>query len=307
MSTHGITVFGDLNLDTSVSIPSFPLHVGDTMFSIDGSSDVIGGAAANVAAGLAALGHSVRFGACIGQDDLGDVVLERVRRLGLGTDFIRRDWPTTSRTVVLIDAQGNRLCINDPKRVNVYRYPDEHVDAVVGQSEWVFVSTQNWCRHVARRAKLMGRKVAVDVQALVDDEEYFRDFLALADVVVLSTERLAMHSHDFIRKLWANTGVQVVAATHGAHGATLGVRGQDFHHEPAHDVRPIVDKTGAGDAFTAGFLGALVQGRTPREALTLGQLTAAWKIGDKGSTRGFPSPEQLRGLFASATGARATS
>ena len=298
MTTPTISVFGDLNLDSSVNIHHFPLHVGDTLFTPDGIGDLIGGAAANVACGLAALGHQVRFGAAIGGDRTGDRVLEQLSALGVPTSFVRRDWPSTARSVVLIDPRGNRLCINDPKRANDYRYPEEQLDAVIGDSSLVFVSTQSWCRHVVRRAKELGRKVAVDVQAIVDDDEYHRDFLGHADIIILSTERLAMHSHDFFRKLWAAYKVEVIAATHGGGGATLGVRGEGILHEPCHDVRSIVDKTGAGDAFAAGFLGALLQDLPPRDALTLGQLTAAYKIGEKGSTRGFPPAETLRQLFA---------
>jgi len=298
MTTPAASVFGDLNLDTSVNIHQFPLHAGDTLFTPGGIGDLIGGAAANVACGLAALGHEVRFGAAIGGDRTGDRVLEQLAALGVPTGFVRRDWASTARSVVLVDSRGDRLCINDPKQANDYRYPEEQVDAAIGDSPVVFVSTQSWCRHVARRAKELGRKVAVDVQAIVDDDEYHRDFLRHADILILSTERLAMHSHDFFRKVWAACRVDVIAATHGAGGATLGVRGEGILHEPCHDVRPIADKTGAGDAFAAGFLGALLQGLPPRDALTLGQLAAAYKIGEKGSTRGFPPAGTLRELFA---------
>jgi len=296
--TRSIAVFGDLNLDTSVNVHGFPVAVGDTMFSIDGIGDLVGGAAANVACGLTALGEEVRFGAAIGGDPIGDVVLGRLAALGVSTSFVRRDWPVTSRTVVLIDPRGSRLCINDPKLANRYRFPDDAVDATIGDSPFVFTSTQSWCRHVARRARELGRRVAVDVQAIVTDDDYHKDFFRHAHVVVFSTERLSMHSHDFIRRLWADYDVEVAAATHGKDGATLGVRATgEIVHEPSFDVRRVVDTTGAGDAFTSGFLSALARGKSPRDALTLGQLTAAYKIGEKGSTHGFPPPATLDALF----------
>jgi sugar/nucleoside kinase (ribokinase family) len=134
------------------------------MFSADGIGDLVGGAAANVACGLRARGADVRFGAAIGRDPIGDLVLGRLAALGVSTEFIRPDWPVTSRTVVLIDPHGDRLCINDPKVANQYRFPDAAVDAAIGPSPLVFTSTQSWCRHVVRRARELGRRVAVDVQ-----------------------------------------------------------------------------------------------------------------------------------------------
>ena len=288
--TQPIIVFGDLNLDTSVSIQQFPLQVGDTLFSFDGISDGLGGAATNVAVGLTALGHQVHFGSVIGQDRLAEVVVQLAQAKGLDNRYIRPDWETTSRTVVLIDHEGNRQCINDPKAVHRYRYPDAALPAIFEQSQWVYCSTQNWCRYVAQAARDAGKHVIVDVQALVNVDDYHRDFLQAASVVILSTEQLAMHSHEFMRLLWQQFDVEIVVATHGNHGATLGVRATgQIEYEPAFNLGPVVDKTGAGDAFCAGLIAGLASELTPRQALSFGQYVAASKIAVKGSTNGFPS------------------
>jgi len=293
-----VAVFGDLNLDTTVEIAAFPVEAGDTLFTADGVVDLVGGAAANVACGLRALDNQVSFGSVIGTDRIGGLVLERLADLGVDGRHVRRDWPVTSRTVVLVDGQGQRRCINDPKQVHHYRYPDELLPGVIGDARWVFLSTQAWCQPVARFARACGCRVVVDLQAITGDDEYHREFLRHAHVVVFSTERLAMHSHDLFRRLWEEYPVEVVAATHGSGGATLGLRaGAVIEFEPAFDVRPVVDRTGAGDAFSAGFLDALVRDRPPREALTRGQLAAAHKIGERGSTKGHPRADRLQRLF----------
>jgi acarbose 7IV-phosphotransferase len=298
MTDPTVVVFGDLNLDTSVNIYDFPVHAGDTIFSIDGITDVIGGAAANVAVGLRQLGNQVVFGSVIGSDGIGDLVLSRLAEKQIDARFIRRDWPATARTVALIDPHGNRQCLNDPKQVHQYRYPEAELPAIFGRAALVYCSTQNWCRHLAAQARALGKMVAVDVQALSDVDEYHRDFLAAADIVLLSTERLRMHSHDLIRWLWVDFDVSVVVATHGEHGATLGVRDQQsIVYQPAFQLGPVIDKTGAGDAFCAGFLSAVVAGQPFDEALTWAQLTAAAKIMHKGSTNGVPSRARLAELL----------
>ncbi len=297
-SPSHVAVLGDLNLDTTVQIAAFPVDVGDTMFAADGVVDLVGGAAANVACGLRALGDQVTFASVIGTDRIGDLVLERLGQLGVEVRHVRRDWPITSRTVVLVDGEGRRRCINDPKQVHDYRFPDEGLLGTLGCARWVVLSTQAWCRPVARFAREYGCRVVVDLQAITGDDEYHREFLRHAHVVVFSTERLGMHSHDFFRKLWREYPVEVAVATHGSGGATLGLRaGAEIEFEPAFDVRAVVDRTGAGDAFTAGFVDAMVRGRSPREALTRGQLAAAHKIGERGSSRGFPTAARLEELF----------
>ncbi|WP_110520386.1 carbohydrate kinase family protein [Herpetosiphon llansteffanensis] len=289
-----IVVFGDLNLDTNVAIEQFPLDLGDTRFCFDGINDDIGGAATNVAVGLTALGHQIHFGSVIGQDRLADVVVQLAQSKGLANTYIRPDWQTTSRTVILIDHDGNRQCINDPKQVQRYRYPENALPAIFAQSQWLYCSTQNWCRYVAQAARDAGKQVIVDVQALVNVDDYHRDFLQAATVVILSTEQLAMHSHELMHVLWRAFDVEIVVATHGNHGATLGVRSTNqIDYAPAFNLGPIVDKTGAGDAFCAGFIAGLASDLTPQQALNVGQYVAASKIGVKGSTNGFPHYQQV--------------
>lgn len=68
--------------------------------------------------------------------------------------------------------------------------------------EWVFVSTQSWCRHAALHAIASGRRVAVDIQAPTGIDDYHRDLLDRAEVVILSTERLGelLLDHDPISR-----------------------------------------------------------------------------------------------------------
>lgn len=291
---QSIVVFGDLNLDTSVSIEQFPLALGDTLFRFDGINDDIGGAATNVAVGLTALGHAVHFASVVGTDHLAELVVQIAQTKGLAAQYIRRDWQTTARTVVLIDHEGNRQCINDPKQVHHYRYPETALSTIFAQSQWVYCATQHWCRYVAQVARDAGKHVIVDVQALVNIDDYHRDFLQAASIVLLSSEQLAMHSHEFIPILWQEFDVELVVATHGNHGATLGVRSTNqIDYAPALNLGPVVDKTGAGDAFCAGFIAGLASDLTPQQALNVGQYVAASKIGVKGSTNGFPNRNQV--------------
>lgn len=289
-----IAVFGDLNLDTSVTIPTFPLEGSDTLFAFHQITDLIGGAAANVAVGLRALGNEVAFGSVIGRDAIGAIVLRSILEHGLEARYIRRDWNVTSRSVVLVDGQGNRLCINDPKWVHEYRYPETLLPDLWKDADIVHCSTQNWCRQVALQAAREGKQVAVDVHAILDIDDYHRDFFRAADMIILSTERLGVFSHDFMRYLWQEFDVEVVVATHGEHGATLGIRESgEIVYQPALKISNVVDRTGAGDAFCAGFLTAIANGHPYKTALTWGQKTAAHKIQTKGSTNGYPPLSML--------------
>jgi sugar/nucleoside kinase (ribokinase family) len=81
-----------------------------------------------------------------------------------------------------------------------------------------------------------------------------------------------------------DAGVGMIAATDGADGAVL-FEGCTSRHIPAHDV-PVIDTTGCGDAFSAGFLYAMGVGRPPVAAVQLGTAVAALVAQGLGSDHG---------------------
>jgi ribokinase len=98
--------------------------------------------------------------------------------------------------------------------------------------------------------------------------------------------------------LWYEFDVEVVVATHGEGGATIGIRSvESIEWEPAFNTGAVVDKTGAGDAFVAGFISAILEEKTYRQALTHGQLFASSAITKKGSTNGLPDRAEMDILY----------
>lgn len=294
MPKESFVVVGDLNFDTSVKIDDFPIDRGDTYFTIDGVLDHIGGAATNVAVGMRSLGQAVKMCSAVGKDEIGKWVIDKIGSLGVDISYIRRDWALTARTVILVDRKGSRRCLSDPKEINTYRYPSDAAEEALRGSELIYVSTQNWTRYIARQAHESGIKVAVDIHAVTGVDEYHLDYLKTAHMVFFSTERLEMPLKDFITTLWYGYDIPIVVATHGKKGATLAVRDEGvIYSQNSVSIRAVVDTNGAGDSFCAGFLAAYADGCSLQEALLKAQITAAYKIGEKGSTNGFPSKAQV--------------
>ena len=93
-------------------------------------------------------------------------------------------------------------------------------------------------------------------------------------------------------------GVNVVAVKCGSAGAVVGVR-EDVFAVPAHSAGPVIDTTGAGDAFNGGFLHGLLRGMTPRHAATLGSIAAGLKVRGRGALTGMPSGSEVYAAFDS--------
>ena len=90
-------------------------------------------------------------------------------------------------------------------------------------------------------------------------------------------------------------GPERVAMTFGRRGV-LALIGAAIHHVPSFAV-PVVDTTGAGDAFHAGYAFARATGRGFRESLTYGSAVAALKCRDWGGRRGLPEHSEVAALL----------
>ena len=95
-------------------------------------------------------------------------------------------------------------------------------------------------------------------------------------------------------------GVGVVAVKRGSSGALVGA-GDELFEVPPYSPGPVVDTTGAGDAFNGGFLHGLLHGMSPRDAATLGSIAAGLKVRGRGALTTMPSGSEVFGVFDSLT------
>jgi 2-dehydro-3-deoxygluconokinase len=91
-------------------------------------------------------------------------------------------------------------------------------------------------------------------------------------------------------------GPDTVAVTCGASGAVVAV-GDDVFDVPVYTPGPVMDTTGAGDAFNGAFLHGLLEGRSPRDAATLGSIAAGLKVRGRGALTTMPTGEDVYAAF----------
>ena len=96
----------------------------------------------------------------------------------------------------------------------------------------------------------------------------------------------------------------LIAAGAGAAVITLGAQGALFHdgvqtvHVPVFKVGPVVETTGAGDAFNGGFASALARGLSPVEAVRFGSATAGISVTRPGTAPSMPSRAEIEAVLA---------
>jgi sugar/nucleoside kinase (ribokinase family) len=260
-----IVVLGDLMVDV-VTVHDGPLaHGSDTAARI---SLRPGGSGGNVAAWLARAGADVTLIGRVGDDALADVALKGLD--GVDVRVTRDPERPTGTCVVLVAPGGERTMLPDPGANDALEVPDFAGD-VLHVSGYMLLRPGS--RGAALAAIDPGMKVSVDPAsaAPLANDPVFLQRIAPIDLLLPNEDEAAV--------LGPQIGVPELVVTRGAAGAswTDGVRTVDERAVPSDDV---LDTTGAGDAFAAGFLSAWPG--PPQAALHAGVRLAAQAVGHYG-------------------------
>jgi sugar/nucleoside kinase (ribokinase family) len=236
---------------------------------------VRGGSGANVAAAAAALGRPVRFVGCVGADELGDRLVADLAAGGVDVRVQRGS--RTGTIVVIVAPDGGRTM-----------YPDRGAAAELGPIDPAWADGVTWL-HVPAYAlgdepaaaaiprfaglvRAAGGRLSVDVSsvglvAALGPERFTGLVEELApDVVLATAEEAAMLARSLLATTIVKDGARPVVVRH-PDGRTDAVA--------VPSVDGVVDTTGAGDAFAAGFIVASIDGAAPAAAAAAGVRAAA--------------------------------
>jgi len=270
------------------------------------------GTAGGTAVTLAKLGAEVRTAGAIGRDALGDVLVSMLARAGVDTELlVRRDGVQTSASVLPIRPDGSRPAFHVIGANGTYNSSDAPWEAIteagylhLGAPE--FMGGEEAAR-ILRHAREHGTVTSADLLAPGDQAAHIVDWIGAAlpelDYLLPNAEQVLGLSgcselEEGCRAL-LERGIGCVAATDGARGAVVADAG-GVERVPAYAV-DVVDTTGCGDAFSAGFLRGLSVGLGRRDAAALGCAAAAFVAGGLGSDHGSFSLQDAQRLATSQT------
>jgi sugar/nucleoside kinase (ribokinase family) len=252
--------------------------------------EISGGSAANTLAGVAAFGHRCAFIGQVADDQLGAVFQHDIRALGVAFDVPpRTEEPPTGRCLILVAPDGERT-MNTSLGAAHYLPESAAEPELVASARFLYIEGYMWDPPEPRRAILRaigaaraaGRKVALALSAIFLMEMYRDDFLKLLDDelvdILFCNEGEAsamMQGLDLDAATDALAArVPLLVVTHGDKGAIAVSEGRRYS-VPAERVDRVVDTTGAGDLFAAGFLAGQVEGRGIEDSLRIGAIAAA--------------------------------
>lgn len=275
--------------------------------------EISGGSAGNTAAGIAALGGKAGFVGQVAPDQLGEFYRHDLTAAGVEFTTPARDFGVpTARSMVLVTADAHRT-MNTFLGAAQLLPPDALDEAQIEGAAITYLEGYLWdpetprfamvkAIDIARRA---GRKVAFTLSDSFCIDRHRDGFNGLidagkVDILFANESEITMLAgvDDFDAAVAAVAPrVETLVVTRSEQGA-VAISGGERAAVPAEPVGKVVDTTGAGDLFAAGFLFGQTQGRSLADGLRIGAIAAAEVISHYGAR-----PEaDLRALVAARLG-----
>ncbi len=262
------------------------------------AKEISGGSAANTLAGMSALGAQCAFVGQVAKDQLGDVFSHDIRAVGIDFDTPARDEePPTARCLIFVTPDGERT-MNTFLGASQFLPPEALDDELIASAGILYLEGYLWdpeeprsaMRHAIDVARKAGRKVAFTASESFVIDRHGDDFRALIeegqiDILFVNENELASLTgeSDFDDGLAALEGkVPVIVATRSAKGA-VSIADGTRAEVAAEPVEKVVDTTGAGDLFAAGFLTGHARGEDLETCLRMGAICAAEIISHYGA------------------------
>ena len=260
--------------------------------------EVSGGSAGNTAAGVAALGGRAGFIGQVAPDQLGEFYIHDLRSVGVEFTTPPADFgQPTGRVMVLVTPDGHRT-------MNTFLGAAQHLpasaldEAQIADSAILYLEGYLWDPETPRYAMLRaievarsaGRKVAFTLSDSFCVDRHRDGFNTLIDEGRID---ILFANEDEIRAMAAvphlesaiaayQGKVETLVVTRSEQGA-LATRGGERAEVPAEPVAKVIDTTGAGDLFAAGFLVGEARGLGLERSLKLGAIAAAEVIQQYGA------------------------
>ncbi len=260
-----------------------------------------GGMAANAAATVARLGGSAELWSHIGDDDAGRRIMQFLKESGADTSHVRA-WPgaRSSTSVILVDGHGERLIVGERDHAMPMDAGWLPLNRIA--SAGAVLSDLRWLEGTAAAfdaARACGVPTILDAD--LGGGPYLKAFIPKADYAIFSANALEGFledgNDDTRLERVLELGPRHAGVTRGARGYTWRSRGGGGGHQPAFLV-PVIDTTGAGDAFHGAFAWALAEGFAESECARIAAAVAALSCQRLGARAGLPTRAELEVFVA---------
>lgn len=262
-----------------------------------------GGNAANVAVGASRLGLKTTIYTHVGSGLFGKEVLANFKKEKINTTLLKIDKKARTNVGLILSVKGERTILSFHEGRD-YNLPK-------ASSKWLYFSSV-----APRHAKLhhqvpafilkTGAKLIFNPGSyqIKEGRKILGPILEVAEALILNRDEAgqllgaecALEGEEKCLRRLGNLGPRLVVVTDGPRGAYGFERGGKFLFQKIYPLK-VVERTGAGDAFSAGFTAALINGKSLKEALRWGTVNAAFVTQKVGAQTGLLKKTELQKIL----------
>ena len=285
----------DLTVDPSQTLIQLPL--GDKLACQ--STTVVGGNAANVAVSLARANCQPKFIGRAGNDQAGRGIRDWLLNQNVDVDgFCLVDGEQTSLSVILLTENGERTILAHPGH-GIESHDWQAQLEEIGPNDWVYLSSIGDSQTLASAIKQIaarGGRIALNPTGQVLHQP--QPLIEVLDQLSLLIANREETSCLFVGQTPAELAtaasrvVPLVVVTDGPQGSVTASDGQLYAAGLYQPQSPVVDRTGAGDAFAGGFLAGLMHDQPIATCLTWAAANSTSVVGQTGAQTGILSLSQ---------------
>ncbi|PSO44228.1 MAG: hypothetical protein BRC22_02795 [Parcubacteria group bacterium QH_9_35_7] len=270
---------------------------------IEGTHQAVGGNAANVAIGLLKQGYDTEIRTEIGDDINGHVIKKKLEQIGVGTNSVKVLEEKNSRYSMILQYESDRTILSsyadreytlgDLPETDLIYYTSLGPNFEPLQDELINFIQDNTQTTLACNPGTYQIKKRL---------EKLKEILPYTDILFINREEAEritkLDNNSSIEEIYQklfDLGVETAIITAGSEGAFVSGQNKIYKMKP-YPIEP-VGKTGAGDAFASGFLGAKLEGADEKTALKWGTANATGVVQEIGAHEGVLTKKEIKELI----------
>ncbi len=289
-----VLVFGSLNIDYVYSVPHF-VQPGETMASTD-RQVFCGGKGLNQAIALARYGLDTWMAGAVGQDD-GDLLLAPLSEAGIDISHIKRKKGPSGHTIIQNTPEGenNIILFGGANQSVNFDEIDDVLSSFEADDYLILQNEINNIPYIMEKAHEKGMVIVLNPSPL--DYRIFDMPLDYVDIMLLNEIEASailnlpadkeLDGPKLMDSLVARFPSARIVLTLGNLGSLYGYK-SERHAQGIYPVKA-VDTTAAGDTYTGYFIGEIVNGKTPVQAMETAAAASACAVTRKGASPSIPT------------------
>lgn len=266
---------------------------------LDDAKFLLGGNACNVSVGLQRLGLKTSLITEVGQDEFSQKITNDLYKEGVSCDQVVKSADEISSFSLILNYKKERTIFTESTE------KDHNFSFNNLKADWIYLTSLNkkWMDAYEKTvdfAKKIGAKIVFNpgVAQIDAGQNHLSNILKSTEILIVNKKEakriLDSEEEDIeiILKALKGLGSRMAVVTNGANGAWCIDENDNIYYQDAKKAE-VVELTGAGDAFSSGFLGAIINGKNIKEAMLWGDRNSASVIEKFGSQPGLLTKDEI--------------